>query len=188
MATSGPRKAVITENNLPDITVFQDGVAGYVVRYRIISEDENRFSHYSPLYRVIPNYLYERPAGKSASNFVILRRGPYVDVQWDPVSVRDRVSNNFIKTQNKYDVWVRWTKGEENGIWIESEREEGPRRGFIIPSSYELDDGTVVSEEPTELSVEIYVRATNRSRSNTDLLVYALNDEDVSVPFPGSNV
>lgn len=193
MATSGPKKASLAESKLPSLTVFDDGTVGYNVRYRIVSEDINRFSPYSPVYKVRPNYIFERPNGKSISDASVVRIGPYVNIVWDPISVKDRITQSLIKQESQYDVWISWTKGESEKIWILTDRRiDGNIQGAIVPSSYDLDDGnggtTTVQEEPDTLSVEVYVRAITPSRNNTPLLVYELTDQDISVPVPDPNV
>lgn len=181
MAVSGPLKAIVPEANLPYITVFEDGSAGYSVRYRIVSEDSNRFSHYSPIYKIIPNYLYERPYNKLVSDVEILTAGPYVNVVWDPITIKDRVSGNVIRKALEYDIFLQWGKGETNPdpVWIFEERVEGTAQGFVYPTEYELEDGTISVAKPNRLSVEIYLRSTNPSRNNSSLLVYKLDNVTV---------
>ena len=45
----GPQKVRLARNDLPEVSRLSDGTYGYIVRYRIISEDQNRFSHWSPI-------------------------------------------------------------------------------------------------------------------------------------------
>lgn len=52
MARSGIQKAEIVKSELPDLDVLPDNTAGYYVRYRIVSEDRNLISHWSPVYAV----------------------------------------------------------------------------------------------------------------------------------------
>ncbi len=52
MASSGLQKAKVLKRNLPPLSVFPDNSIGYYARYRIISEDRNRTSHWSPVYAV----------------------------------------------------------------------------------------------------------------------------------------
>lgn len=192
MTTQGPQKAVLAEDQLPPVTVFDDGSIGYTVRYRFVSEDRNRFSSYSPNYFVKTNYVYERPNGIAESGIGIDRVGPYVQAVWEPVLVKDRVSGSIIKTQDQYDVYFSWSQQESNRVWIESERYEDPMVGYRIPSSYETDDGdgttTTVASEPTHFSIEVYVRSTNRSQSNTQLLVYKAVDVDITKATAPPNI
>jgi hypothetical protein len=180
----GLRKAIFPENELPPLTVFPNGEFGYRVRYRVVSEDGDRSSHLSPIFSVLANYIFKRPRGRSLSDIGVTRTGPYVTVVWDPVSVADRPTENIIKKASSYDLWLRWSRNEANALWIPAERVEGNTQGFFVPTEYFLENGTLIEEEPTFLSVEIYIRATRQSRENSALLVYQANNVDISVPLP----
>jgi len=184
MTIRGPQKAILSEDQLPPLTVFDDGGFGYIVRYRIVSEDRNRFSAYSPNFYVRPNYVFERPGGLALDAVGVIRQGPYVNVVWDPIFVKDRVSALEIKAESRYDLYVSWTQEEEERLYLPAERFDGNIQGFIVPSSYTLSNGTTVDSEPTHLSVEIYVRSTNRSRGNSELLVYKIEDVNIEPPLP----
>ena len=45
----GQQKVVIPREDLPAVSKLSDESYGYIMRYRIISEDQNRFSHWSPI-------------------------------------------------------------------------------------------------------------------------------------------
>lgn len=186
----GLQKAIVNENDLPPLTVFKDGTFGYRLRYRVVSADSNRFSHYSPTFTVRPSYIFERQFDKSIDNFVVIRQGPYINIVWDAVLVKDKVTRSLIKKQNQYDVWFRWSKGESNAVYVPADRVDGLLQGAIIPSSYRVSTAgtlTTIQEEPTRLSVEIYIRATVQSRSNAPLLVYSginINIEPPEAPPP----
>jgi hypothetical protein len=185
MVSIVPKTASVLESQLPPLTVFKDGTFGYRARYRIVSEDTNRFSHYSPVQQVRANYSFQRPTGKGVGDFVIIRQGPYINVVWEAVSVRNNDLNSFIKKLNQYDLWLSWSKGESNNVYIPADRVDGTLQGFIIPSSYRVvSSGTqiTIQEEPTRLSVEIYARATTQSRNNTALLVYKLDNANIQPP------
>lgn len=55
MADSGIKKYRQTSATLPAIGSETEG---YTLRYRIISEDRNRTSHWSPVYLIVPNFTY----------------------------------------------------------------------------------------------------------------------------------
>jgi len=55
MADSGIKKYRQEYADLPPISSETEG---YSIRYRIISEDRNRVSHWSPVYLIIPDYTY----------------------------------------------------------------------------------------------------------------------------------
>lgn len=180
---SGPLKARILEQDLPNVTLFNDLAYGYVVRYRIVSEDQNRYSHYSPKYRVIPNYTIERPDGKLIDDLLIISQGPYVNVVWEPISIKDKVSGELIRKAIEYDVWLRWDKAD-GGVWIFQERVQGTAQGFVIPETYTLTNGTVVTQKPNNLSAEVYLRTSNPQRTTPNatahpLLVYKIDNETI---------
>jgi hypothetical protein len=174
------KKALVPESDLPPLTVFKDGSFGYRVRYRVVSEDGNRFSHYSPIITVKPDYVFERPAEKAINNFVIIKQGPYINVVWDAVLVKNTISEALIKKATQYDLWLRWSRGESNASYVPADRVDGTLQGFIIPSSYTLTNGEVVQQTPTSLSVEIYLRATEQSQNNTSLLVYKIENQSIA--------
>lgn len=183
MAVSGPQQARILEQNLPDITLFNDLRYGYVARYRIVSEDQNRYSHYSPIYQIYPNYIFERPYSKTLADCLIISNGPYVNVVWDPISIKDRVSGKLIRKAIEYDIWLRWDKAD-GGVFEFQERVEGTAQGFVIPEEYTLSNGTVVTQKPNHLSVEIYLRTSNPQRTSPNplahpLLVYKLDNQTI---------
>jgi hypothetical protein len=45
----GQQKVRLSRSDLPEVSKLSSGDYGYIVRYRIISEDQNRFSHWSPI-------------------------------------------------------------------------------------------------------------------------------------------
>lgn len=183
MAVSGLQKARVLESNLPPISLFNDLTYGYLVRYRIVSEDQNRFSHYSPQYKILPNYLLQRPYSKTLADLLVISNGPYVNVVWDPISIIDKVSGELVRKAIEYDVWLRWDKND-GGVWEFQERVEGTAQGFVIPEEYTLENGTVIEQRPNKLSAEIYLRTANPQRTQPNatahpLLVYKLDGENI---------
>ena len=55
MARSGIQKAEVAQNELPSPVLLPDNTSGYFIRYRIVSEDRNSTSHWSPIYIVSDN-------------------------------------------------------------------------------------------------------------------------------------
>jgi hypothetical protein len=50
---SGNRKASVLSQNLPPVIRLGEGSFGYLSRYRIIAEDRNRFSAWSPVKSIV---------------------------------------------------------------------------------------------------------------------------------------
>jgi hypothetical protein len=74
----GIKKAKIPVNELPPISSETEG---YSLRYRVISEDKNRVSHWSPLYLVKPQYKYVPGSIKFAS------ANQVANITWDSVTI-----------------------------------------------------------------------------------------------------
>lgn len=92
MADAGIKKVIVSKQNLPSIFGTDQK---YIVRYRIISEDRNRSSHWSAQYKLnapSTETINHSVAVDSASNTIRL--------VWDQV-------NNL----SGYDIYVKWDSG-----------------------------------------------------------------------------
>ena len=166
MADAGIRKIIYRQEDLPEINV---DLEGYLVRYRIISDDRNRTSHWSPLFLVKPEYTYTSgltSIGKSAD---------HVNLIWDPVQIYK--DNNFIRNAVEYDIWLRWDK-EDGGDWVYAERVEGTSSIFIIPNTYFIN-GVDQGTKPNSLTAEIFLSGTPIRRDKDLLKVYTIGPETV---------
>lgn len=78
MADQGIKKYKIPPTSLPAINSISEG---YTLKYRIVSEDRNRLSHWSPITLVQPNYTYvpgiiRHTSGSQIASFI-----------WDSVNI-----------------------------------------------------------------------------------------------------
>ena len=91
MAKGGLQKAVVLKDDLPPLSIFSDGSIGHYVRYRVVSEDKNRYSSWSPTYEVkVPGFDYLGVVDVNIS-------GNSIVAVWGDEYNRPR-----------YDVFVRW--------------------------------------------------------------------------------
>lgn len=60
MPRKGDQKVIVPADTLPASPINIDGYYYYLVRYRIVTEDNNRYSHWSPVY-FIPAPPYSDP-------------------------------------------------------------------------------------------------------------------------------
>jgi hypothetical protein len=160
MVDSNIKKAKVLQNKLPTIRSSDES---YDVRYRIISEDKNRQSHWSPIFNVQPEYAY-------ISGNISISSSTLTTVAWDPVTVE--IGNIAITKAKDYDVWVKWSKANGNGDWINSERISGTSMVLVHPSTFYYN-GINQAEAPTRVTVEIYLKGEPISRSSSNLLVYS---------------
>jgi hypothetical protein len=159
MVDNNIKKIVIPQSDLPPIRVEDQG---YVFRYRIISDDKNRRSHWSPIKVVKPEYtfvsgdIYHDKAGEISS------------IVWTPVIIKK--GTKTITQASEYDVWIRWDKNN-GGDWIYSSQVNATSLSLITPSTYTIND--VDQEElPNRLSVEVYLKGSPITRSSAFLSVY----------------
>lgn len=94
---SGLRKARVLKKNLPPVIKLGEGSFGYLVRHRVISEDRNRFSAWSPVQAVPAFDLENQPATVTGE---ISISGDSVTVVWDDAPDRPG-----------YDVFVSFDGG-----------------------------------------------------------------------------
>lgn len=89
--TGGLQKVRYGRKDLPPLSVFPDGTIGHYVRYRVVSEDRNRYSHWSPIYLTrIPNFT-------TLGSVQVSNSLTTVTAVWGDALDRPR-----------YDVFVRW--------------------------------------------------------------------------------
>jgi hypothetical protein len=96
----------ISKNNLP----ISSDTGEYLFRYRIISDDRNRYSAWSPIYRTLAPTVNQILAANSISSLP----APTFAVQ---TVGTERVANIYwnipdvFKDIEKYDVFIKWGSG-----------------------------------------------------------------------------
>jgi len=159
MADAGIKKTIIKKENLPAFDINQNG---YIFRYRVISEDKNRVSHWSPIIGIDPEYTY------ASGNINHNKSGSINTVVWDSVSITK--DSSLIENASTYDVWVKWDKSD-NGDWLYSGRLNSTNISLITPNDYFIA-GVSQGDIPDKLSVEVFLPGSPISRSITTLRVY----------------
>lgn len=136
----------------------------YFVRYRIVSENQNNFSYWSPIYEVDPEFTY------LSGNFTHSVVSDQVSIIWDPASIIKDSQN--IGEIREYDIWLNWYKNSIGiGDWNYKERVEGSSSSFNVPSTYYIN-GVNQNIKPDRLLVEVYIKGTPITRDFTVLRVY----------------
>lgn len=159
MSSEVIKKARILEANLPAINSITEG---YEVRYRVISEDKNRTSHWSPIFLVKPEFTYV--PGTIHHN----KAGDVNTVAWNSVEIKK--GSVLIKEALTYDIWVKWDR-DDSGDWEYRSRINTTSIALITPSTYKKD-GVVQVSPPNRLSIEVYLKGSPISRSSNFLRVY----------------
>lgn len=172
----GLQKTVVPLSTLPPLTVI-DSKLGYYTRYRVISDDRNRTSAWSPVYAVTNNFDFRRPidplTGNEISQSAIYHNtvnsgsSRIITLSWEPVSAY--INDNFIVKALGYDVWVKWYSNSHDGDWNYQQRITQTSLSLTRPTSFTLTNPTTgaqtVYSGTNRLQVEIYARQTTPIRS-----------------------
>ena len=159
MADENIKKVVIPRSELPPIRVEDEG---YVFRYRIISDDKNRRSHWSPIKVIKPEYTFV------SGDIHHDKSGAISTIAWTPVIIKK--NDTTITQVTSYDLWVRWGRNSD-GDWLYVGQIDNTSTSLIIPTTYTVND-IVQAEAPNRLSVEIYLKGSPVTRSSAFLRVY----------------
>jgi hypothetical protein len=142
------KKVTVPIESLPEIN-SQTGE--YYIRYRIVSEDKSRISHWSPVQGVDPNFNFI-----ATGDLIVEKISSHVQIIWNPVTVEaDNIEQRRAK---EYDVWLRWHRSDA-GDWLYSERIESTSMIIIPPNTYTIN-GVVQGSAPNRLDVEIYLKGS----------------------------
>jgi hypothetical protein len=159
---SGLQQARLKLELLPPLKVIDADTVGYYVRYRFVSEDRNRLSHWSPTYLLTPPYEFRRPTGVPLDGIKYFETNTggsnkVVTLAWDTVDVYN--NDNYIRKAIAYDVWIKWDAGQ----WAYEGRQTAPSLTIAVPTP-----------NPGTISVEIYARSIDISRDSNhqQLLLY----------------
>jgi hypothetical protein len=93
------KKVIIKKQDLP---AFSGKLQSYLVRYRVVSEDRNRASHWSPRYKVnvIPEIDREivPPESWIPHSLVVSENKQIVNLVWTPPA----------NLKSDFDLYVKW--------------------------------------------------------------------------------
>jgi hypothetical protein len=143
-----PKKLIIPRSQLPDINIL---TKGYQLRYRITTEDRNRFSAWTPIFLVQPEFTFE-----TTGQIVIEKHNEYSKVVWSPVIIKK--DGQVVGDVGLYDLWVRWGTTSSDGVWEYKERISSTSLDLIKPTS---------PAGINTLSVELYFPGRPRLRKAT---------------------
>jgi hypothetical protein len=155
------KKILIPRKSLPDINSITES---YSVRFRLTNENRSKFSYWSPIFNISPDFIYEF----DSSAIDISKSSNHMNIIWEPVTIKK--AENIIGPALQYDIWVQWSKEESDADWLYKERVEGSSLSLLIPEDYSVN-GVLAGSKPNKIAVEIYLRGSPIIR-NTNLLTY----------------
>ena len=134
----------------------------YSVRYRVITDNKNNFSNWSPIFEVDPEFLFQGGTIEIPGRIFLDKLGAdYVSITWDSASIYKGIAGDlkYLSKLSLYDVWVRWagSGGANPSEWLYEERLSATSINVNIPLSY-IDINGVQRLKSTikYLYVEVY--------------------------------
>ena len=152
---------------MPKVTIPKEGfeemdiyTQKYNVRYRIITNNRNNLSTWSPIFEVDPEFLFQGGTIEIPGRLLLDKvTSGYVAITWDPASIYKEVEGllKYLSKLNYYDVWIRWAQSSGNNPsdWIYEERVAASSLNINIPASY-IDSTGITRTSPKYMYVEVY--------------------------------
>lgn len=148
-------KLIIAKENLPDLDIYTNTAR---LRFRIITDDRNVSSYWSPIYSIDPGNTYIRGTRTIPGLLHLEKHTGYVSIVWDSTSVYKTINSvdTLIDELKNYDLWIKFADngGTNPGDWIYKERVSSTSINILIPSQYEYNNGLYAS--PKLMYVEVY--------------------------------
>ena len=128
MASGNIKKNIILKKDLPSLTADNENLS-YEIRYRVVSEDKNRLSHWSPINKIILNNTGDEtgfdpnnPNGTNIPHQVIVTKSRHTaECSWTMPAlliVNPTEEQKILQAQQaaikEFDVYVKW---ETSSVW-----------------------------------------------------------------------
>lgn len=165
-------KLIIANSSLPDIDVLTNTVK---FRFRIITDDRNTSSYWSPIYSIDPELDFI-----TNGELVIEKHNNYSTIVWNPVAVQK--DGNFVKELEYYDLWIRWGTDASSGDWQYKERVSSTSINLIKPDSPAgLDHISIEIYRPGKPIIRKKMIDVDQTASwvdtSTDIITFSVNHE-----------
>lgn len=150
-------KIIIPKENFPEMDIYTQK---YNVRYRIVTDNQNNLSYWSPIFQVDPEIIFWRGTIDIPGYMYLEKLGSsFVTATWDSVSMYKEVDGELVNIGElpHYDLWIKWAGngGANPSDWIYKERIASTSVNINIPSAY-IDSTGVTRSSPKYMYAEIY--------------------------------
>lgn len=179
--------SIIGSENFQEFNIYDNTV---LVRYRIVSEDRNNRSYWSPIYKINPDLAFVPGDRDTYGNIFAFKNSSanFFQVSWDSISIyKDNIGldkgrvfpslsgyllpkPNFISKLINHDVWIRWSDSSDTNYsnWINKERASST--SIALPDSL-YTSAQSQSKIPKFARIEIYRPGIPVKRYSPDVLV-----------------
>lgn len=147
MVDQNIKKVRILKKDLPNYVGNNDELF-YQIRYRIVSEDKNRSSHWSPIHKLGSTSTFDEVgfdiediAGTSIPHNVIINNG-IAEISWtmpallitNPTNEEKILQENQASIKN-FDIYVQWKTDGVYGNWAWVGVSQGTKYSMTYPTS-----------------------------------------------------
>lgn len=154
-------KLVIPINDLPAPSMT---TSTYEVRFRVVSDDKNRVSSWTPIFTIDPELTYS----VDGTIKVLYTDAGAVNSSWATVSIKKSINGVLTEVAkvDEYDIWIRWagSGGTNPGNWIYQGRIASNSISITVPTLYTY--GVSSTATPLKFYIEIY-RPSKEKTQNT---------------------
>lgn len=151
------KKLIVPKQTFQDMSIYSPK---YPIRYRLVSDDRNRVSAWTPIYSVDPEVVFVRGNLEIPGNIQLQKNTGYVTVTWNPVSIYKDIDStlNYVAELPYYDLWIRWAGngGATPSDWTYQSRIASTSLNIVIPSTYPNPNPPYNNITPKYLYVEVY--------------------------------
>jgi len=175
-------KLTIGKENFQDVDAYTGNV---YLRYRIVSEDKNRSSYWSPIFEIEPPVYYVQGLLQLPGTIIGIKNTGYVTLAWDSVSIYDNENLSRLGELMSYDIWIQY--GGNNmvnaGPWIYKERISTTSVSLVTPPTYSYIDSNGISQTATtrQIKVEIHRNVNPVIRYSPDRFIFPQWSEGVDL-------
>jgi hypothetical protein len=168
-------KLIISRENFIEVNAYTGSV---FLRYRLISEDKNRKSYWSPVFEVEPPVYYVQGTLDVPGGLLGFKSSGYVTLAWDSVKIYGNEEYNLADwgVLPAYDVWIQFTgnNGVNAGPWLYKERVFSTSLNIIVPPSYNYTNasGNIQSATPRQMKIELHRSAKPITRYSPDRIIF----------------
>ena len=150
-------KIVIPKETFSEIDIYTQK---YNIRYRIITDNQNNISYWSPIFQVDPELIFWRGTIEAPGYMYLEKLGSsFVTATWDSVAIYKKIEGSLTNIQEleSYDIWIKWAgnSGADPSDWIYKERVSSTSASINIPSAY-VDSGGTTRSNIKYLYLEVY--------------------------------
>lgn len=177
-------KLTIGKENFQEVDAYTGNV---YLRYRIVSEDRNRSSYWSPVFTVVPPVYYIQGDLDIPGNVIATKNSGYITLAWDSVHIHGNEEYELESwgTLPSYDIWIQY--GGNNmvnaGPWFYKERVFTTSVNLVTPPTYTYIDsnGDAQQGSTRQAKIEIHRSAKPLIRYTPDRISFAQQSKNVNL-------